>query len=103
MCKCKPVATPIDKRSLAPKSGYKSPDKLCTQYQSAFGSLMYTLLGTQSDFAFSVSVISRYRSNADASHWQAVKRVFQYIKGSISFELTFCCSLLPLSDYSDAD
>ncbi len=59
--------------------------------------------GTRPDLAFSVSVISRYSSNPDVSHWQAVKQVFRYIKGSISLQLTFCGPLLPLSGYTDAD
>ena len=103
MWESKPVATPIDGKLVAPEPGYKAPDKLRTQYQSAMGSLMYAMLGTRPDFAFSVSVISRYNSNPDANHWQAVKRVFRYIKGSISLQLTFRGPLLPLNGYTDAD
>lgn len=62
------------------------------------GSLMYVMLGTRPDLAFSVLVISRYSSNPDASYWQAVKQVFWYIKGSLSSQLIFRGPLLPYTN-----
>ena len=103
MWECKPVATPMDGHLVASAPGYIAPDPFRLQYQSAIGSLMYAMLGTRPDQAFSVSVLSRYSSHPDAHHWQAVKRVFRYVKGSLSLQLTFRGPLLPLRGYTDAD
>ncbi len=51
---------------------------------------MYVMLGTRLDLALTVLIISRYASNSDNSHWQAVKRAFRYIKDIISLQMTFC-------------
>lgn len=103
MWESKPVATPMDGQLLAPKLGCIAPDQLRNQYQSAVGPLMYAMLGTRPDLAFSVSVLRRYSSNPDTHHWQAVKRVFRYIKGTISLQFTFRGPLLPVKGYTNAD
>ena len=74
-----------------------------TAYQSAVGSLMYAMLGTRPDIAFAVSVVSRYASNPNESHWKAVKRIFRYLRGTVDHQLVFRGDLKPLSGYTDAD
>ncbi len=50
------------------------------RYQSAVGSLMYLMLGTRPDIAFSVSQVSRFSANPTEKHWTAVQRIFRYLK-----------------------
>ena len=76
---CKPVVVPMDTHLSVAKTGYEATNTFRTQYQSAGGSLMYAMLGTRPDTACSVSVVSRYASNPDPGHWQAVKRIFRYL------------------------
>ena len=64
---------------------------------------MYAMLGTQPDLAFAVSVVSQYASNPNFFHWQTVKRIFRYLKGSLKLQLTFRRPLQVLSGFSDAD
>lgn len=64
---------------------------------------MYAMLGTRPDLAFSVSVVSRYASNPNPRHWQAVKRIFRYIRGTLSLQLTYRGKLSNLEGYTDAD
>ncbi len=64
---------------------------------------MYATLGTRPDISFAMSVLSRHASNPDSLHWQAVKRIFRYLKESIQLQLTFHGPLQALSGYSDAD
>ncbi len=64
---------------------------------------MYAILGTRPDLAFAVSVVSRYSSRPNDSHWQAVKRFFRYIKGTLDLQLTFRGSLTALKGYINAD
>ena len=51
-------------------------------YQSAVGSLMYTMLGSHPEIAYAVSKVSQYCTNPDSTHWRAVKRIFRYLAGT---------------------
>ncbi len=103
MLDSKPVATPMDTSLIAATTDHPCTNKFRLQYQSAVGSLMYAMLGTRPDISFAVSVISRHASNPDFLYWQAVKRIFCYLKGSIQLQLTFRGLLQALSGYSDSD
>ena len=64
---------------------------------------MYAMLGTRSDIAYAVSVVSRYVFNPNESHWKAVKRIFRYLRHSLDLRLTFTDAFQPLKGYIDAD
>ncbi len=93
----------MDGVSTATPQNYLFTDSFQTQYQSAVGLLMYKMLGTRLSFAFSVSVVSRYASNPNLSHWQAVKRIFCYIRDAFFFQLTYRRLLSNLQGYINAD
>lgn len=99
MWECKKVVVPMDTHLSVAETGYEATNTFRTQYQSAVGSLMYVMLGTQPDIAYSVSVVSRYASNPDPGHWQVVS----YLRGTISLKLTYKGNLQPLTGYTDAD
>ena len=47
------------------------------------GSLMYAMIYTRSDnIAYVMGVLNRYMSNPDKKHWEAIKGVMQYLKGT---------------------
>ena len=85
MWDCKAVAVPMDGSFTTKAQDYQAMDSFWTQYQSAVSLLMYAMLGTWPDLAFSVSVVSQYASNPNPSQWQAVKRIFWYICGTLLF------------------
>jgi hypothetical protein len=58
-------------------------------YREAVGSLMYAALGTRPDISFSVTALSQYMQNPGSPHWEAVKRVLRYLKGTRERWLTF--------------
>ena len=58
-------------------------------YASAVGSLMYAMMCTRSDLSQAVSIISRYMHDPEKGHWEAVKWILQYIKGTIDVGLVF--------------
>ncbi|KAG7532846.1 Zinc finger CCHC-type superfamily [Arabidopsis thaliana x Arabidopsis arenosa] len=58
-------------------------------YQSAVGSLMYSMIGTRPDLAHSVSLVCRFMSKPLKQHWQAVKWILRYIKGSLKRKLCY--------------
>jgi hypothetical protein len=106
MLDCKPTVTPMEtspKNMVPAETDYIATTELRSCYQSAVGSLMYAMLGTRPDIAYSVSVVSRYSSNPTEAHMSAVKRILRYLKGTIDMELTFRGELSDLTGYTDAD
>ncbi len=105
MWDCKPLATPMDAscRLVKAPDEYTADKSLRISYQSAVGSLMYIMLGTRPDIAYSISVVSRYASNPTQTHWQAVKRIFRYLRGTHQMKLVFRGALKPLEGYTDSD
>jgi hypothetical protein len=94
---CKPRGTPMDP-SLhlddpimlsTPRSPEEVEEMNKVPYLSAVGSLMYLAVGTRPDIAYAVGVLSRYNAAPRQIHWQAVKRVFQYLKGTEDFALEY--------------
>ena len=74
-------------------------------YLGAVGSLMYLATCTRPDIAYAVSVLARFNASPGKAHWQAVKHLFRYLKGTLDLKLTYG----PSDDkelfvtYSDAD
>ena len=99
-----PSPTPIgNEKYQAADEDYQATDVSRTKYQSAVGSLMYAMLGTRPDIAYTVLVVSRYGSNPTDAHWKAVKRIFRYLKATMNLCLTFRGDLKPLMGYTDTD
>ena len=57
-----------------------APRKLREEYQFAVGFLMYAMLETRPDIVYAVSLISRYSVNTTPAHWNAVVRIFRYLR-----------------------
>ena len=74
-----------------------------TPYREAIGSLMYIAVATRPDIAFAVSALSQYLSNPGIAHWEAVKRVFRYLAGTKTLELTYGGERHNLEGFTDAD
>ena len=51
-------------------------------YASAVGSIMYAMVCTRPDISHAVSVVSRYMDNPGKAHWQAVKWILRYLRGT---------------------
>ncbi|KAH9659867.1 hypothetical protein KPL70_024018 [Citrus sinensis] len=88
---CKPVQTPLSpqfKLSAAPTSEDESQMNEFP-YAQAVGSLMYAMVCTKSDIAYAVSVVSRYLSCPGKVHWNAVKWIMRYLKGSSTCGLLY--------------
>ena len=58
-------------------------DKEKLRYQAAIGSLLYLMHGTRPDLTFSIIKLSQYLAKPMAHHWEGVKRIFRYIKGTL--------------------
>jgi hypothetical protein len=53
------------------------------------GSQMYAALSTRPDIAFSVQTLSQFNLNPGPSHLTAAKRVFRYLRGTITLGITY--------------
>ena len=58
-----------------------------TPYREAIGALLYLSLCTRPDIAYSVNLLSQYVSKPKLKHWQGVKRILRYLKGTINHKL----------------
>ena len=49
-------------------------------YASLIGSIMYAMICTRPDVAYSLSATSRYQSDPGEAHWTAAKNILKYLK-----------------------
>ena len=50
---------------------------------------MYAMLGTRPDLAFAVASLSQFSSNPGQPHWDAIKHVLRYLRGTADHRLTY--------------
>ncbi|KAE8734714.1 Mitogen-activated protein kinase 10 [Hibiscus syriacus] len=67
------------------------------------GSLMFAMICTRPDIAQAVRVVSRYMANPGKEHWNIVKRIMRYIKGTSNVALCYRGSNLLINGYVDSD
>ena len=72
-------------------------------YASAVGSLMYAMVCTRPDIAHAVGVVSRFLSNPGKKHWEAVKWIFRYLRGTSKLGITFGNEKPMLVGFTDSD
>ena len=72
-------------------------------YSSAVGSLMYAMVCTRPDIAHAVGLVSRYLSNPGRHHWEAVKWIMRYLRGTTNLQITLGCEKPMLIGYADSD
>lgn len=107
--KAKPVSTPVGAqfKLAALKEGERSfassDDEV--PYANAVGSVMYAMICTRPDLAFSVGLVSRFMSNPSKEHWPAVQWVQGYLVGTQSVGLVFKkrSEKFSVEGYSDSD
>ncbi|XP_042012165.1 secreted RxLR effector protein 161-like [Salvia splendens] len=88
------VSTPLGQQfqlcaSQGPKSDAEVDEMKNIPYANIIGSVMYVMICTRPDLAHAVSVTSRYMSNPGKSHWQALKWMLRYLKGSSEYGISY--------------
>ncbi|KAK4386131.1 Retrovirus-related Pol polyprotein from transposon TNT 1-94 [Sesamum angolense] len=73
----------------SPKTESETEHMKSVPYSNAIGSVMYLMVSTRPDIAYAVSCLSRYMSNAGLPHWEALKWLLRYLKGSINTEAEY--------------
>nr|GEU98644.1 retrovirus-related Pol polyprotein from transposon TNT 1-94 [Tanacetum cinerariifolium] len=72
-------------------------------YASVVDNVMYTMVCTRPDIAHTVGVVSRFMSNPGREHWEAVKWLLRYLKGTSKATLCFSRKEVVLEGFSDSD
>ncbi|GKE11511.1 retrovirus-related pol polyprotein from transposon TNT 1-94 [Tanacetum coccineum] len=74
-----------------------------TRFRGMVGSLMY-LTASRPDLVFAVCMCARYQAKPTKKHFEAIKRVFRYLKGTINMGLWYPKdNTMSLTAYADAD
>ncbi|XP_073056988.1 secreted RxLR effector protein 161-like [Primulina eburnea] len=92
--------------SQSPKSGHEEKYMKRVPYASSVGSLMYLMVCTRPDMAYSVCVVSRFMANPGEEHWLALKWILRYIKGTMNHGLMYRVGTVngnPIKGYVDSD
>ncbi|KAM2954086.1 hypothetical protein FF1_032410 [Malus domestica] len=91
-------------KSMGPKTPEEIRQKSDIPYASAIGSLMYAMICTRPDIAYTMSITSRYQSNPGSEHWAAVKTVLKYLRRTKDMFLIYGgTTKLRVEAYTDAD
>ncbi|CAN4088532.1 unnamed protein product [Withania somnifera] len=109
MDKAHPLSTPMVVRSLDvnkdPFRPHEENEELLgheVPYLGAIGALMYLSNATRPDIAFYVNFLVRYSSSPTQRHWNGVKHVLRYLKGTIDMGLFYskgyCADLVGRAD-----
>ena len=94
MSEAKPVGSTLPANfklsgKLSPKMKAEKAEMMKIPYASVVGSLMYAMVCTRPDIGYAVGVVSRFMSNPGKEHWNAVKWILRYLKGTLNMCLRF--------------
>ncbi|GJX17062.1 putative RNA-directed DNA polymerase [Tanacetum coccineum] len=108
MDKAKVVSSPLttnfkltDKDCPSSKKNIEKMDRV--PYASAVGSLMYAMVCTRPNLAHAVGGFSQFLSNPGKKHWEAVKWIFRYLRGTSKLGITFGNGKPMLVGFTDSD
>lgn len=98
------AATPIEKGMGTHEQHFYNDKKLekSVPYREAIGSLLYLSTISRPDISFAVNYLSRFNSEPMKSHGTMVKRIFEYLQGTLNFGVAFNGDE-ELIAYSDSD
>jgi hypothetical protein len=104
---CNPVSTPSQPSIVWTKKDCpESPESAenCTLYRGLVALANFIACWTRPDIAFTVNKLCKYMSNPGVVHWQALKHLLRYLKGTIRAGLSynFGQNQLGLHGFTDA-
>jgi hypothetical protein len=57
-------------------------------YRKAIGSILYAALGTRPDITYAITTLGRYAAQPSTLHWEAIKHLLRYLRGTAEYKLT---------------
>jgi hypothetical protein len=95
---CKPASTPLPPGCvLSSSDSPKTAEELMAMssyhesYRKMVGQLVWLHVTCRPDIAFATGYLSRFLSAPGRKHWEALRHVFRYIKGTPSLGIKFLC------------
>ena len=102
MDKSHPLSSPMVVRSLEvtkdpfrPKEENEELSGSKVPYLSAIGALMYLVNYIQPDITFSVNLLARYSSAPPKRHWNGIKHILRYLRGTSDMGLFYSKAMEP--------
>ena len=97
MKNAKPVSIPLAghmklSKKMCPTAREEKENMAKVPYSSVVGSRIYAMVCTRPDIAHAVGVVSRFLENPRKEHWEAVKWILRYLRGSSDECLCFGAS-----------
>ncbi|KAE8657094.1 hypothetical protein F3Y22_tig00116997pilonHSYRG00993 [Hibiscus syriacus] len=94
MSSAKPVSTPLANHfklssEQCAKTDKEAEDMAKVSYSNVVGCLMYAMVCTRPDLGYVVSQVCKYMSKHGKQHWEAVKWIFRYLKGTVGHRIVF--------------
>jgi histone deacetylase 1/2 len=88
---CKPSTTPgtQNDKHLYQQPPYSDVEAARVPYRSLVGALLWLALCTRPDILFQVIFLSKFNTCFGPAHWQALKKVLRYVKGTAAYRLVF--------------
>ena len=91
---CSPKSTPLPPGLLltaedCPNTPEEADEMKDIPYREALGSFMWLQVATQPDITYSVTLLSQFAHNPGKSHWNAIKHVLTYIRGTLNYGITY--------------
>jgi len=83
----RPISTPALANEHLKK--LTNPEIDVRSYQSAVGALMYPMLGTHPDLAYTVAALGRHAASPGADHQCTLDRAFRYLRATSDRQLIF--------------
>ena len=107
----KPVSTPMAHyfkltSSQSPSTDEEEKFMAKVPYASVVGSVMYFMVCTRPDLAHAVSLVGRFMGNTGKTHWEALKWILRYLKGTQTTCLIYKAGSRgddPMIGYVDSD
>ncbi|KAL2242583.1 UNVERIFIED_CONTAM: Retrovirus-related Pol polyprotein from transposon TNT 1-94 [Sesamum indicum] len=90
----KPTAVPLAahfqlSKNQCPQSESEMQKMSKIPYSNVIGSIMFLMVCTRPDVAYAISCLSRYMSNPGPPHWEALKWLLRYLRGSENVGIKF--------------
>ena len=79
-------------KTMSPESPEEKGEMNNIPYREAVGTLLWLSLGTRPDICYAVSQVAKFNDCFGKDHWDAVKKIFRYLKGTIRLGLKFCAN-----------
>ncbi|KAI0995928.1 hypothetical protein K3495_g12253 [Podosphaera aphanis] len=103
-----PANTPLPPGVIYSKAEEEESFDDTTKYRAAIGSPMFASIATRPDIAYATNLMSQFNAAPSQRHWNGVKHIFRYLKGTISTGIMYSKikhteAKFTLTAYSDAD